>query len=411
MSSHFPDYPYNEGMRQRLSIVYTIVTVVFFLLLVVIFVLRLNAVREDNLSQASATLQVARKTAIAAFADNQVTSDSFRNAMRGIIQSDSAIQVLTVYSYNGGTEYLWARDRSYLPQGQQDIAHVVGIPQFQYNKLTSIHLTESFDGPGSRTYFVSAVFTVVGNGDIFPLLRDSLVLTLLFVLVTLLIMILLSITEQRTPTVTQEQVDGQTVTNGHPTNGNSGGHSPAPEENNNAEVPPAKPREGIVSARTGLSYREHLDRRLTLELERSAFHEQDLSALQIHFPGLRKRSDLYAQAAHLILSHFSFEDLAFEFDDESFFVILPNTELSVAIKSADMFRRETLHFVREQRIDAPQIGLSSRNGRITESAQIIKETRQAVAKAGEDPNSRIVGFHPDPQKYRAFVSGKVPAED
>ena len=411
MSSHFPDYPYNEDMRQRLSVVYTIVTVVFFLILVVIFVLRLNAVRDENLSQASATLQVARTTAISAFGNNQVTSDSFRNAMRGIIDSNSAIQVLTVYSYNGGTEYLWARDRSYLPSDQQDIGRVVGIPQFQYNKLTSIHITDSFDGPGARTYFVSAVFTVVGNSDIFPLLRDSLVLTLLFALVTLLIMILLMITEQRAPAAVRDQVHGETGTNGHSTNGNSSVHAAAPEVNRNPVSPRPQTPEGIVSPRTGLSYREHLDRRLTLELERSAFHEQDLSALQIRFPGLRKRTDLYAPAAGLILSHFTFEDLAFEFDDESFFVILPNTELTVAIKSADTFRRETLRFVREHQIDPPQVGLSSRNGRITESAQIIKETQQAVAKAGEDPNSRIVGFHPDPQKYRAFVSGKMPADE
>lgn len=408
-------------MGQKLGVVYTIITILFFAILAVIFVLRLNVTRDENLNQASATVQLVRQTAQEAFTNKSVTPQRFRDAMRGIIKNDPAIQLLTVYSYTGGTEYLWARNPSLLPSKGTDVSKTVGIPDFQYNDLTSAKISDSFDGSDGRNYLVAGVFTVIGNSDVYPLIRDSLVLTLLYAMVTLLIMVLLMVTHKREEEVPLEHspepvfrhvTEAETADEQFRAPVNAGMMSSVAPEPITEDAQEPQPRsDGVISRRTGISYRNHLDRRLTLELERAAFNEQDLSVAQIRFPGISAEPALYGQAANLVLAHYAFEDLTFEFDTETFFVILPNTELNVGIKSAEAFQRKAAPFVRQHRLPPVQIGLSSRNGRLTDGPQILKEARQAVAKAGEDSSSRIVGFHPDPQRYRAFIAGKDGSPD
>ena len=416
-----------NGMGQKLGVVYTIVTVVFFMILAVIFVLRLNLARVENASAASASLQLVRQTAREALSGPAVSDERFRDAMRGLVVQTPMVQVLVIYSYTGGTEYLWARNKDFLPSGEQNISRTVGIPQLRYNELTTLKVTDSFDSNNSRTYFVTGLYTVIGNSDVFPLLRDTLVLILLYALVTLLITVLLMVTSQRRPAVagtkTASPLDNQS----------SGFRAVDParerqdgpiafepdmdllpvartrfaESADSARGQPSESRpDGLVSQRTGLSFRGHLERRLTLELERAAFNEQDLSALVIRFPGLKDQAHLYVPAANLVLSHFAFEDLAFEYDQESFVVIIPNAELNAGIKSAEAFQKKAVPFVRQHRLTSPQIGLSSRNGRLTDGTQLLKEARQAAIRASRDATATIVGFHPDPQKYRAYVAGK-----
>jgi len=105
-----------------------------------------------------------------------------------------------------------------------------------------------------------------------------------------------------------------------------------------------------------------------------------------------------------VLSHFAFEDLAFEYDEDSFFVIIPNAELNAGIRSAEAFQKKTVTFTRQYQLTSPCIGLSSRNGRLTDGPQLIKEARQACSKAAREQGARIIGFHPDPQRYRAYIA-------
>ncbi len=416
-----------NGMGQKLGVVYTIVTVVFFVILAVIFVLRLNLARVENTSAASASLQLVRQTAREAYSSPTVSDARFRDTMRQLIANTPMVQVLVIYSYTGGTEYLWAINKDFLPSGEQDISRTVGIPQLRYNELTTLKVTDSFDANNSRTYFVTGLYAVIGNSDVFPLLRDTLVLILLYALVTLLITVLLMVTSQRRPAPAGRRVASNF-------DGGSDGSRAADLRRERRyepiaaepefDGPPAAPLhfeatvapppgqeansrpDGLVSQRTGLSFRGHLERRLTLELERAAFNEQDLSALLIRFPGLKDNPPLYVPAANLVLSHFAFEDLAFEYDQESFVVIIPNAELNAGIKSAEAFQKKTVPFMRQHRLTSPQIGLSSRNGRLTDGSQLLKEARQAAVRASRDATATIVGFHPDPQKYRAYVAGK-----
>jgi hypothetical protein len=50
-----------------------------------------------------------------------------------------------------------------------------------------------------------------------------------------------------------------------------------------------------------------------------------------------------------------------------------------------------------------RIGISSRNKRLVRAARLLLEASRALDKAGQEPDSPIVAFKSDPEKYKAFM--------
>ena len=98
-------------------------------------------------------------------------------------------------------------------------------------------------------------------------------------------------------------------------------------------------------------------------------------------------------------------------------MLFPNVELNEAIHLVEDFQKRGLeagsaeepHGGREPQgsrgPSQPLFGLSSRNGRLVEGWRLMREARQALAKARET-RGRIMAFKPDPQRYRQFISEK-----
>jgi GGDEF domain-containing protein len=151
----------------------------------------------------------------------------------------------------------------------------------------------------------------------------------------------------------------------------------------------------LINPVTNLSFRDHLERRLGLELERAAYNDQDLTCMLVSFTDAADGGEAYSRRSGQILSAFKFEDLCFEYGKDAFCVILPNTELSRGIREAESFKGDhagTMYF-----------GLSARNGRLVESSRVLGEAERSLEHAQREPGG-IVGFRPDPRKYRQFVT-------
>jgi GGDEF domain-containing protein len=185
-------------------------------------------------------------------------------------------------------------------------------------------------------------------------------------------------------------------------------HRASPEASAAAQAPtPPGDREaagsGLFSAESGLTFEEHLDRRLALELERAAYNDQDLSVALMRFAGIRRHDERHKRVSQALLDTFSFEDLMFEYGDDGFFIVLPNVELNQALRMTEEFKQKVARELR----DAPQpaIGLTARSGRLVEASRITKEAGHALQKAMSEDGG-IIGFRPDPQKYRQFVASR-----
>ncbi|MCA1754896.1 MAG: hypothetical protein LC641_09425, partial [Spirochaeta sp.] len=164
--------------------------------------------------------------------------------------------------------------------------------------------------------------------------------------------------------------------------------------------------------------KDKLLRRLSSEMERSTFNEEDLVlALVRSTPAESKHpSDTESQRrvnksrlldrlySFIALEH-TFKELTFTVDENIIAVIEPNNDLDGGIR-----RMENLMRKAEARAVAEgsnlHAGLSARAGRLTESPRLFKEAYTALRRA-EHTKTRLMGFRPDPDLYRRFVAGET----
>jgi GGDEF domain-containing protein len=178
-----------------------------------------------------------------------------------------------------------------------------------------------------------------------------------------------------------------------------------PRETLNDNTTPKEDRDSrfvLIDRKTGVTQERFLRFRLDKELERNAENAMDLSVALFQFKGLIPAD--FSQAAGLLLSEYSHEDLIFEYGVDTFCVILPQHDLDQAIARAELVMRKA-DSQREDHFKGSfelTVGLSSRNGRLLDAQRFLKEAMVAVKKASRE-EGRIVGFRPDPVRFRNFL--------
>jgi len=167
---------------------------------------------------------------------------------------------------------------------------------------------------------------------------------------------------------------------------------------------------GLFSPLSGLGWESYLEHRLDAELSRAASFEQDLSLLFIRGAGLSPGQADYGITARAIADFFSFRDLAFERGPDGFAVIMPNMDADHGLRMAEEFRRKLNQAFtgNRDRQGGPLLamGLSSRAGRLVDSARVCQEADIALRKAASDTESHIMAFRPDPDRYRLYLAAK-----
>ncbi len=363
-----------------------------FLLLIAlatVFVYRVQQVRSDNYAGASRDFRGISGELAAYWAQSEPANEPPVLDVR--LRNDPRIQVVSVYSYRDGLDYLWSREASYLGSGTGE---GTAIPSIRYNELTQVQFTRGFTDSGGGSRIVTAVYTVLDGYAIFPVLRDTLIAILVFILIAIVIAVFQTMSQKQ---AAQKQTAQKKAS--FPVGAGSGTTErfPSPDE-----VP--SDRNGMISPESGLSHESLLARRLTLELERSAFNEQDFSVAILEFTHGRRYDSMYRRVAETLLDFITFEDLCFEFGDERIVVLFPNSGLRETLTTIERFQRH----VWQERVgwDCPDVdmyaGLSSRNGRLVDGSRLLHETDAALHHSYDVPG-HIMGFEPDPQKYREFL--------
>jgi GGDEF domain-containing protein len=399
-------------MKRGLALVYTVVTVVFFLAVAAVLLVRLGSVRERNLTEAQERFRLVQTEILdlASEADIPI-SRVVQRAFRSTSPPVDRVVAFAAYGLQENVEYLWARDRRLLDETGQE------VPRFTYDRVTQARLSGSVRLPDESSLILEGVYTVLDRRDIFALLRDALIAVLAFALLAVILAVITLLRPAPRSAGGPHPV-GPEAPEPEP---DAAPRRPAGEKRRAATEAPPVPRPtaegdtegidaGLFSPQSGLSPEAHLEKRLSLELERAAANDQDLSICFIEYPKLDRGSDTYREVASALVGFFGFEDLIFEYGRRSFCILFPNMNLHEAIRLVEDFQRRSAGPAGEssdarvpRSAGRPAFGLSSRNGRLVEGGRLMREARQALAKAREIPG-RVMGFSPDAQRYRRYLS-------
>ncbi|MDR0583103.1 MAG: hypothetical protein LBG57_01960 [Treponema sp.] len=171
----------------------------------------------------------------------------------------------------------------------------------------------------------------------------------------------------------------------------------------------AAPPKGLYSPRSNIGWEEYTEDRLESELHRCASAEQDLVFIVMEIMDLGfQGDDFYKQFAEDAARFFTLRDLIFEKGEQGVAVIYPNIDLETGFAKADEFHSRVMDkypaYLKAK--NDLCIGISSRAGRLIDAGRLMFEAGEALERALSDPDSHIVAFKSDPDKYRAFIASQ-----
>jgi hypothetical protein len=449
-------------MSKKISVFYCIFSIAFFAALFLLFLMRLGDIKKTNTERISAGFDQVRHIVQTTYIRQEsFDSQYFKDMAAKIFSLDKDLDLLVVYSYDTGIEYLRARDSRYLPGAAvQDIALLRGAPRFSYNTFSRTKIASSITVPRKSSFIIEGVYRILHDGELFEVVRDTVIILLVFAIITAALAVLLRLLDEgrpaasaagkaaiplpapariiglkQKPAAPPEKAPAAVLPSGPPSAdaGVSAAPAareiPAKETPRESAAPPTGPKETVpvrpvpeekprapaeteekpAENQAPAEWRALLEKRLSLELERSAYNEQDLTLLILKIPGLPRESDDYRRLSHEIQSKLSFEDLTFEYPPDGFAVVLPNSNLDQSLGTLKNFLK-TVESKLAGHYREPLCGLTSRGGRLMDGKRLLYEGEEALKKTEKEKLDTIIGFRPDPGKYRAYIAEQGPPE-
>jgi hypothetical protein len=250
---------------------------------------------------------------------------------------------------------------------------------------------------------IEGVFRVIETRDLFGIFKTGLISLLLFAGLTICLYVVAAfsasrkeVTEEEQPTVEEPGPQGEP-------------DLPHDDPETTNITPPNQATVSSVDTkiteepfghelREYVSPEDQLDDRLDNELQRAGGNEIDLSVGLFCLEELQEGQTL--PFFKLLKEHFIYRDMLYLHGIRACWVLLPYMGLDEAIRQAEAF---TNRFNRTNPQAGITVGLTSRNGRLVSHELIKKECKAALRKTSSK-GDLIVGFRPDPDKYRRFLT-------
>jgi hypothetical protein len=146
-----------------------------------------------------------------------------------------------------------------------------------------------------------------------------------------------------------------------------------------------------------------VEQKISNELKKSASFDQDLVLILVgSSDNLIKKNE--QDFLNILNKYFPFNDLIFRYDENTFGILLPNLDLEKGIQQIEKFDQTFVSSSINTLKFPVMFGLSSRNGRLISGNIILKEAKAALNKARSDKDFPIIGFRPNPARYREYLS-------
>lgn len=164
-------------------------------------------------------------------------------------------------------------------------------------------------------------------------------------------------------------------------------------------------REELFSSTTGFCFEKYLPSRLDSELARAASGELDLSIMLIKIKDIDFSSQAGIDICKQLVDIFHYNDILFEYKNDGVAVIYSNADIDKAMETAETIYTEFCAILSRHDISQkPCVGIASRSLRFISGERLITEAEQALLHAKDDPDSPIIAFRVNPEKYRKFIA-------
>ncbi|MDR0316476.1 MAG: hypothetical protein LBH97_06210 [Treponema sp.] len=163
--------------------------------------------------------------------------------------------------------------------------------------------------------------------------------------------------------------------------------------------------QGLYSPRSNTGWEDYTAERLNSELHFCITGEQDMVLIMMG-PKLEIDDNTYNRLAADTVRFFTRREHIFEKGKQGLTVICPGIDLEKGFAASEDFHSRIVNKYSLSRRDFC-MGLTSRSGRIVDAQRLMFEASEALERALLDPESPIVAFKSDPEKYRAFISRKT----
>ena len=283
-------------------------------------------------------------------------------------------------------------------------------PRF-INRLSfsNVNYSEPLEINNIRNANIKAVANAFNYDDISKILKETLLLILIGFAISFFTMILQILLGGKTQEKTVAPIQAPVYTPPPPPPQDN-----APQQNYtppqdyvpiqpSKEIPPADSGpKGLYSPRSNIGWEEYTKERLDAEIHRCASTEKDLTFIMIELATAMSDTAFKAIAedAAAVLSS---KDMLFEYGSQGIYAILPGTDLDSGITKSEKFHQKVMQ--NNPECD-PNIGLTSRSGRLINADRLMFESKEALNKAKKDHTTSIIAFKSDPEKYRAFIANQ-----
>ncbi len=164
---------------------------------------------------------------------------------------------------------------------------------------------------------------------------------------------------------------------------------------------------GLFCPETGFGWEQYMLTRLDSELVRCASTDRDMSLLTIKIASIDWTSECGKKICRIILDKAKFNDLVFNYKEDGVAAIFQNQNTDQALVSAEELYNEMNVALKECGIESQiSIGISTRSLRLISGQRLANESEEALKHAMEDPDSPIIAFRVNPERYRDYLASE-----
>ena len=162
-----------------------------------------------------------------------------------------------------------------------------------------------------------------------------------------------------------------------------------------------------ISPATGLKMQSALSKNLGEKIKQSLNEKKELTLALLKINNLDRGNAISNKLVEILKNDISETAEIFEYNSDGYAIILYNEDLSLCAETFDKIYENMTSYLRENNsTNEVVIGLSSVSGRNVDPQRLETEAAQALSHALEDPDSPIIAFRANPQKYKEYIESK-----